>query len=109
MGTLSLAQAQPPGGPHGGWHHNPLDEISNSLGLTDAEKGKIQPIIDQAKPQLQAIHQEAMAKAKAVFDSSIAQIRPLLSPEQQTKLDAIVKAHQDMMNAMKELHDAKTK
>jgi Spy/CpxP family protein refolding chaperone len=108
LGAMNFAQAQPPGGPHGG-HHNPLDEMSNSLNLTDAEKAKIQPIIDQAKPQLQAIHQDAMTKAKAVIDNSVAQIRPLLTPEQQTKLDAIIKAHQDMMNARKELHDAKTK
>jgi Spy/CpxP family protein refolding chaperone len=109
LGALNFAQAQPPGGPHGGMHHNPLQEMSSSLNLTDAEKAKIQPIIDQAKPQLQAIHQDAMTKAKAVIDDSVSQIRPLLTPEQQTKLDAIVKAHQDMMNARKELHDAKTK
>jgi hypothetical protein len=109
LGAMNLAQAQPPGGPHSGMHHNPLQELSSSLNLTDAENAKIQPIIDQAKPQLQAIHQDAMTKAKAVIDNAIAQIRPLLTPDQQTKLDAIVKAHQDMMNARKELHDAKTK
>ena len=109
LGVLNFAQAQPPAGAHRGGHHNPLEEISNSLSLTDAEKAKIQPIIDQAKPQLQAIHQDAMTKAKAVIDDSVSQNRPLLTPDQQTKLDAIVKAHQDMMNAMKELHDAKQK
>ena len=109
LGALNFVQAQPPAGPHGGWHHNPLEELSDSLNLTDAEKTKIQPIIDQAKPQLQAIHQDAMNKAMAVIDDSVSQIRPLLTPEQQTKLDAIVKAHQDMMNARKELHDAKQK
>ena len=86
-----------------------MEQISDSLNLTDAEKAKIQPNIDQAKPQLQAIHQDAMTKAKAVIDDSVSQIRPLLTTEQQTKLDAIVKAHQDMMNARKELHDAKQK
>jgi Spy/CpxP family protein refolding chaperone len=109
LGALNFVQAQSPAGPHGGWHHNPLEELSDSLNLTDAENTKIQPIIDQAKPQLQAVHQDAMNKAKAVIDDSVSQIRPLLTPEQQTKLDAIVKAHQDMMNARKELHDAKQK
>jgi len=110
LGAFSFLQAQPPGGgPHGGWHINPLEEMSSTLNLTDAQKAKVQPILDQAKPQLQAIHEEAMAKAKTVIDTSLTQIRPLLTPEQQTKLDAIVKAHQDMHNAMKELHDAKAK
>ena len=52
LGALNFVQAQPPAGPHGGWHHNPLEELSNSLNLTDAEKTKIQPIIDQAKPHI---------------------------------------------------------
>ncbi|HLC14059.1 MAG TPA: Spy/CpxP family protein refolding chaperone [Chthoniobacterales bacterium] len=109
LGAFSFAQAQPPGGPHGGRYMNPLEEMSSSLNLTDAQKAKVQPIVDQAKPQLQTIHQEAMTKAKAVIDASITQIRPLLTPEQQTKLDAIVKAHEDLHNAMKELHEAKGK
>ena len=109
LGAFSFAQAQPPGGPHGGGHMNPLEEMGSSLNLTDAQKAKVQPIVDQAKPQLQTIHQEAMTKAKAVIDASITQIRPLLTPEQQTKLDAIVKAHEDLHNAMKELHEAKGK
>jgi Spy/CpxP family protein refolding chaperone len=100
----------PPGGSHGGFgHHNPLEEMTDSLSLTPDQKAKVQPIIDQAKPQLKAIHEEAMTKAKSVVDTSMAQIRPVLTPEQQTKLDAQVKAHEDMMNAMKEMHDARSK
>jgi Spy/CpxP family protein refolding chaperone len=109
VGAFSFLQAQPPGGPHGGWHLNPLEEMSSTLNLTDAQKAKVQPILDQARPQLRSIHEEAMTKAKAVIDASLTQIRPLLTPEQQTKLDAIVKAHEDMHSAMKELHDAKAK
>lgn len=109
LGGLSFLQAQPPCGPHGGWHSNPLEEMSSTLNLTDAQKAKVQPILDQAKPQLKAIHEEAITKAKAVIDGSLTQIRPLLTQEQQTKLDAVLKAHEDMHNAMKELHDAKAK
>ena len=106
--AFGVAKAQPPAGPHGGWHRNPLEEMTKSLNLTADQQTKVQPIVDQAKPQLQAIHQEAMTKAKSVIDHSMAQIRPLLTPDQQTKLDAIIKAHEDMHNAMKELYDAKT-
>jgi len=109
VGAFSFLQAQLPVGPHAGWHLNPLEEMSSTLNLTDAQKAKVQPILDQARPQLWAIHEEAMTKAKAVVDASLTQIRPLLTAEQQTKLDAIVKAHEDMHNAMKELHDAKAK
>ena len=104
---LAIAQGEGPGGFHHGG--NPLDHLSKSLNLTADQTAKVQPIIDQAKPQLQAIHQDAMQKAKAVMDSTMAQIRPLLTPEQQTKANSLQKAHQDMHNAAKEMHDAQSK
>ena len=76
------------------------------VNLTSEQQTKVQPILDQAKPQIAAIHQEAMQKAKTVIDSTLSQIRPLLNADQQSKLDAIEKAHQDMLNAKKQLHDA---
>src|SRR6267143_6226608 len=61
-------------------HHmeNPLEHLSESLNLTAEQKAKVQPIIDQVKPQIAAIHQEAMEKMKTVMESAGAQIRPLL-------------------------------
>jgi Spy/CpxP family protein refolding chaperone len=106
LGGFAIAQAQ---GPAGGWHGhgNPLDSVTETLNLTPDQKAKVQPILDQAKPQIAAIHQDAMQKSKAVMDSTMSQIRPLLTPDQQKKLDAVQKAHQDMHNAMQEMHDAK--
>jgi uncharacterized membrane protein (DUF106 family) len=79
------------------------------LNLTADQQTKVQPILDATKPQLAAIHQEAMQKTKNVMDGAVSQIRPILTADQQTKLDAIQKAHQDMMNAAKELHEATQK
>lgn len=112
LGTI-VAIAQPgPGGP-GGPHHrgewgNPLEHLTKELNLTPDQQAKVAPIVDQAKPQLQQIHQEAMEKARAVMENTTAQIRPLLTAQQQQKLDAIQKAHQDMHAAMKEMHEAQT-
>jgi Spy/CpxP family protein refolding chaperone len=97
-------------GGHGGHgHRNMLEHMTETLNLTPDQKAKIQPILDQAKPQVIAIHQEAMQKMKAVMDSTTSQIRPLLKPEQQQKLDNIRQAHENMRKAAKDLHDAKTK
>jgi Spy/CpxP family protein refolding chaperone len=85
---------------------NPFDHLSKDLNLTDDQKTKVQPIIDQAKPQMAAIHKEAMEKMHALLESAGAQIRPLLTPEQQVKFDAMKKAHDDMRKAMEEMHDA---
>jgi Spy/CpxP family protein refolding chaperone len=110
LGGFVVVYAQPGPGhegagcPHG--HGFGLRGITEKLNLTSDQQTKVQPILDQAKPQLVAIHKEAMQKAKTVIDSTLTQIRPLLNADQQKKLDAIQKAHQDMMNARKELHDA---
>ena len=93
LGCFVMVQAQPgPGG--GGPRHGKrfmLERITKDLNLTSEQQTKVQPIIDQAKPQLAAIHQEAMQKMKAVMDSTMSQIRPLLTPDQQKKLDDIQK------------------
>ena len=119
LATLVYLQAKEPGehgpkhehgpGPGPGPHHmmeNPLEHLGKDLNLTDEQKTKVQPIIDQAKPQIAAIHKEAMDKMHALLDSATAQIRPLLTPQQQQKFDAMKKAHEDMRKAMDEMHDA---
>ena len=108
LGGFVVVQAQSGPGGGGRWHGHGfgLQRITEKLNLTSDQQTKVQPIIDGAKPQIAAIHQEAMQKMKTVMDSTVSQIRPLLTPDQQKKLDDIQKAHQDMMNAHKELHDA---
>lgn len=116
LGGLTYLQAQDPHGPkheHGPGpnHHmeNPFDHLSDSLSLTAEQKAKVQSILDQMKPQLEAIHKEAMEKMKAIMESTGAQIRPLLTPEQQQKYDAMKNAHEDMRKAEQEMHDAQKK
>jgi Spy/CpxP family protein refolding chaperone len=104
LGGLIALQAQ--AGPGGHDHAFGLQGITKQLNLTSDQQTKVQPILDQAKPQIAAIHQEAMQKMKTVMDSSLSQIRPLLNPDQQQKLDSIQKARQDVMNAHKALHSA---
>ena len=115
LATIVYLQAKEPGdhGPkheHGPGPHqmmeNPLEHLSKDLNLTDEQKTKVKPIIDQAKPQIAAIHKEAMDKMHALLDSATAQIRPLLTPQQQQKFDAMKKAHEDMRKAAEEMHDA---
>jgi Spy/CpxP family protein refolding chaperone len=108
IATSGFVLAQGGHGGHGGWgHRNPLDNLTETLKLTPDQQAKVQPIVDQAKPQLMAIHKEAMQKAHAVIDNAMTQIRPILTPDQQKKADDLKQAHQDMMNAMKKLHDVK--
>ena len=109
LGGLTYLQAGEHG--HGPKHHhmgNPLEHLSKDLDLTADQKAKVQPLIDQAKPQIAAIHQEAMEKMRAIIESTAAQIRPMLTAPQQEKFDAMKKAHEDMLKAMQDMHAAKT-
>jgi Spy/CpxP family protein refolding chaperone len=103
LGGFVINQAEAGRG-HG--HAFGLRGLTDKLDLTVEQQTKVQPILDAAKPQIAAIHREAMEKMHTVINSSLSQIRPMLTADQQTKLDAIEKAHQDMLNARKQLHDA---
>ena len=103
LGGFVALQAQPGPGGHGPWHGHEfgLEGITEKLNLTSDQQTKVQPILDAAKPQIRAIHQEAMQKMKAVMASAASQIRPLLTPEQQEKLDDNQNAHRGRRNARK--------
>jgi Spy/CpxP family protein refolding chaperone len=105
LGGFAIAQAE--GGP-GRWHGQglSLQHLTQTLNLTSDQQAKVQPILDQARPQIIAIHKDAMQKTQAVMAGTMSQIRPLLTPEQQTKFDAVQKARQDMRAAQQELHNA---
>ena len=83
-----------------------MGHLTKALNLTPDQESKVQPLLDQARPQIIAIHKDAMEKTHAIIDKTMSQIRPVLTPEQQKKFDALQKARQDMRSAMQELHAA---
>jgi Spy/CpxP family protein refolding chaperone len=101
-GLIALQAQAGPGRGHGFG----IQGITKQLSLTPDQQAKVQPILDAAKPQMAAIHQEAMQKMKTLNDSTLSQIRPLLNADQQQKLDGIQKARQDVMTAHKALNSA---
>lgn len=117
LGAAVTMNAHPPGehgghGGHGG-HRKMMhmgmavEHLTKELELTEAQKVQVQPIVDQAKPQLKQIHQEAMEKSSTVMETAAAQIRPLLTAEQQKKFDALRAAHEKMREARREMREAK--
>lgn len=111
--TISLGQAEEPAAknddrPHR-WHHkrgNPVEHLTRALDLTPEQQAKIQPIFDQAKPQLKAARQESKQKMMAIRENTMVQVRPILTPAQQQKFDAMQKAREDMRKARQEMRDA---
>jgi Spy/CpxP family protein refolding chaperone len=85
--VIVQAQREPGGGGRGHGKRFMVERLTQNLNLTPEQQTKVQPIIDQAKPKIAAIHREAMQKTKSVMDSMMSQIRPLLTPDQQKTLD----------------------
>ena len=113
LATASLGLAQDPiskdDGGHKRRHHkqgNPVERLTKALELTPDQQARIQPIFEQAKPQIAAVRQEAMQKIKAIRENTQAQIRPILTPAQQQKFDALKKAREDMRKAREDMREA---
>ena len=111
--TVSMGQAQDPAAKNNDrpnrWHHkrgNPVEHLTKALDLTPEQQAKIQPIFDQAKPQIMALRQETKQKIQAIRENVQSQIRPILTPAQQQKFDALKKAREDMRKAREEMRDA---
>jgi hypothetical protein len=104
LGGFTVAQAQGHGRCHG--QSLSLEYLTKTYNLTAEQQAKIKPLLDQAKPQIAAIHKEAMQRVQTVVSSTTSQIRPLLNSNQQAQLDAIQKANADMQNAKQEMKSA---
>jgi Spy/CpxP family protein refolding chaperone len=74
---------------HRGMRHDPMARLVEQLNLTPDQKTKVQPILDAAKPQMEQIRRDAMQKSKAVMDDTFAKIKPMLTADQQTKLEEL--------------------
>jgi Spy/CpxP family protein refolding chaperone len=90
-----------PGGGPGGHMMDPdvqLDHLSHDLKLTDDQKAQIKPILQEQAKKFQALHQDTSlspedmhAKFHEIRQSTMKQIRPLLTADQQKKYDAMAK------------------
>jgi Spy/CpxP family protein refolding chaperone len=104
LGGFAVTQAQGWSGHRG--HGFALEHLTKSLNLTSDQQAKVQPIIDQVRPQITTIRKDEMQKIRAVISNAMTQIRPILNQQQQAKFDALQKARQDMQNAQQELQNA---
>jgi periplasmic protein CpxP/Spy len=74
---------------HRGMRHDPMERAIEQLNLTPDQKAKVQPVLDEAKPKMEQIRRDAMQQSKAVMDDAFAKIKPLLTADQQTKLEEL--------------------
>jgi hypothetical protein len=79
-----------------------LDRLSNQLQLTDGQKEKIKPILEDQAKQFSALqqdtsvsHQDKFSKFQEIRQDTFSQIRPILNSDQQKKLDKMSKRQQE--------------
>jgi periplasmic protein CpxP/Spy len=109
--SMGLAQDQAPKNTDGPrrWQRNRgnhVERLTKALDLTPDQQAKVKAIFEQAKPQIKAAREEGRQKAQAIRENIRSQIRPILTPAQQQKWDAIQKAREDMRKAKEEMRDA---
>lgn len=88
---------------HGG-PPNPDQELAHmtqTLNLTADQQAKIKPILEDSSKQMQSLRSDASmsqqdrkTKMQEIHKSSMSQIRAVLTPDQQQKMDSMMKSHQ---------------
>jgi Spy/CpxP family protein refolding chaperone len=86
------------GPPHSGDVGDRMREhFRRSLDLTAEQEKKIGPIIDATSAKLETIRVETAERVRTVMEDSKKEVAPLLTPEQQKKLDNLEAEHRKMM------------
>ena len=91
LGTLRLM----PFGHHGLWqtpekiHQHILAEFTSKLKLTPDQQQKVSAILDDTRSRINALRQEVHPKFEVIRNTSKAQIRELLTPDQQKTFDVM--------------------
>ena len=102
---------------HAGMHHNGesvdqhLQMLSEKLNLTDDQKAKLKPILQDQMQQMKAVHEDSSLsreqkrdKLKSIHQSLSDQINAVLTPEQQTKFKQM---RQEQMEKHKGMNEGK--
>ena len=112
--TSQQSQAPTPD-KHAGMHHNGesadqhLQMLSEKLNLTDDQKAKLKPILQDQLQQMKTVREDTslseeqkQAKMKSIHESLHNQINAVLTPEQQAKFKQMMQEHMENHKGMKE-------
>jgi protein CpxP len=102
----SKAQAQTEAGPH---HGQQLERLGKELNLTDDQKAKVKPILDEQTKQMHATQEDTSLtqeqkrdKMKQIHQTTHSQINEILTPEQQKKFAALREQQKEHHEGSKE-------
>ncbi len=64
-----------------------MKNLTKQLGLTPEQQEKVRGPIHDAIENIRAVRQKTLMETNQSFDQALAGLKPLLTPEQQQKLD----------------------
>jgi protein CpxP len=77
-----------------------LEHMSQELKLSDDQKAKIKPILEDQSKQMQELRQNTSAseqdrrtKMTQIHENTMSQVRPILTSDQQRKMDEMMSNH----------------
>ncbi|HVF70353.1 MAG TPA: hypothetical protein VM940_01985 [Chthoniobacterales bacterium] len=86
------------GPPHSGDVGDRMKEhFRRALDLTPDQQTKIQPILEATSAKLETIRVETAERVRTVMEDSKREVSPMLSPEQQKKLEKLEAHHRKVM------------
>jgi hypothetical protein len=69
------------------WEQAAMKNLTNQLHLTQEQQEKVRTPIHEAIERLRAVRQKTVQENNEAFDQTLAGLAPLLTPDQQQKLD----------------------
>ena len=69
------------------WEQAAMKNLTKQLGLTPEQQEKVRGPIHDAIENIRAVRQKTLMETNESFDQALAGLKPLLTPEQQLKLD----------------------
>ena len=77
-----------------------VDHLSTQLNLTEDQRAKIKPIAEDVYKRMNEVHQdsslseqERRTEMKQIHENALAQVKTLLNPDQQKKLEEMMSSH----------------
>ena len=69
------------------WEQAAMRNLTSQLGLTQEQQEKVRVPIHEAIERLRAVRQKTLQETNQAFDETLAGLAPLLTPDQQSKLE----------------------
>jgi len=108
-GTRSTAEPAPKAHADGRDHQRPHrdSDIFDQLGLTPEQRTRVDEILEARKMHVDAFWNEAGPRLRAIVDSTRAEIREVLTPEQRAEYDRIREERRRRRHDREPGHDTK--